>query len=650
MKEQGGVPPGPAFLPKDEIFARNIRALREKNPGLCDRLTALDPLSLLDRGCRIIPLSRAGYTAQVLVKGEYRYLHSRYDPEKESDGLVEKLIKDRYDIIFCGGFGLGFHVRSLFKKKSSSFSKLLVIEKDPGLLRLALALSDFTDLLKDERLLILAAENNDVPGLNDFLIQSVTKKCFTLILPFYISQADEFYSNLKNLIESYLSRKNINIATLSRFQNLWIYNIMRNHAKFLASRGIAGLAGRFNGCPALVVSAGPSLNENLELIRRNQDRFLIIAVDSVFPSLVRHGIRPDLVVTVDPQFINSKYFEYNRCFDPILVSDITAFPLTLKNYRGRTLFFSSVFPLARFVEKYTCPKGEIDMGGSVSTTAFDLAVRMGADPVILLGQDLAFLKERSHCKGSYVEKYWSLRNNRFSTSYNGLYRYINNTLFIRIRSSAGGLVGTDKRLMIFLVWFQNKMNTESVRGKKVYNTSLEGARMDKMTVLSFREVLSKNRFKDLRPAKEELKNLKTDLDPSSIRHEEFLSEIRKIRAGLSRLEELAKASLADSEKLYAMVKSAKKQDIRNLLNRLDANDAKIREYSEVTEFLSLLIQDRIYAILEDYENFLSPEEQADNDLKTAKRSIVLFQGIMESIALLRKFLPLMERPGPPETS
>jgi hypothetical protein len=44
-------------------------------------------------------------------------------------------------------------------------------------------------------------------------------------------------------------------------------------------------------------------------------------------------------------------------------------------------------------------KGRVDVGESVSTFMLDAAIRMGADPVVFIGQDLAFSDGHTHAQG-----------------------------------------------------------------------------------------------------------------------------------------------------------------------------------------------------------------------------------------------------------
>ena len=52
------------------------------------------------------------------------------------------------------------------------------------------------------------------------------------------------------------------------------------------------------------------------------------------------------------------------------------------------------------------PRGELRAWGSVLTSAFDLALRMGCDPVVFAGLDLAFTRERPYCANTIFDREW----------------------------------------------------------------------------------------------------------------------------------------------------------------------------------------------------------------------------------------------------
>jgi hypothetical protein len=99
----------------------------------------------------------------------------------------------------------------------------------------------------------------------------------------------------------------------------------------------------------------------------------------------------------------------------------------------------------------------VETGGSVSTTALDILIRMGAEPVVLVGLDLAFPGDRLHAGGTFYGD--------FQAGLAGGELVANNK---------GGLVATSKILNIYRRWVEKRISREN---KTFINTSLEGARI-----------------------------------------------------------------------------------------------------------------------------------------------------------------------------
>ena len=620
----------------EQIYRKNISVLKKNYPEIAEEIEKIK----IPENFIFIETKTGKKTLQIKInKKESILLHSRYDPVKESENIINRFIQQNYDVLIIGGFGLGFLCKAALRTKN--VKHILIIEKDIQIFKSALIANDISEIIKNPQVKFLFEKNDEIPGLSDYLLNIVTKKVFTLIHNPSAKIYPEFYLNLKNIIDSYLQRKNINIATLSRFQNLWVRNIFKNYKLFLEHKGIIHFFDKYKNVPVLIISAGPSLGENIELIKKNQNKFIIISVDSCFQTLIKNDIIPDFVITVDPQYINYKYFEYNKNFTPILVSEPSTFPLILQNYQGEILFFSSVFPFVKWLENFTEKKGEIDMGGSVSTTAFDFGNKIGGNPLILIGQDLAFIKEKTHTKGSYVEKYWTIRYSKFNTILNGIHRYVHNNLFIKIKSNNGTMVNTDRRLMIFLAWFENKIKSLP-QDIEVINTSIDGAKIEGMKVERFEKILNKFSFPDIQDIKNQLKRFDSKIEKKKLteRLKNFSEKARIVKERIYQLLPSIQKAIEQSEELYDCIKKQRKEKIDGILKSLDKIDKDINNHSDVTKFLSLLIQDRIHTIIEEYEDDLTDEERNNNDLKIARKSILLYKGIKESINTFEKFFSL----------
>lgn len=51
--------------------------------------------------------------------------------------------------------------------------------------------------------------------------------------------------------------------------------------------------------PAIIVAAGPSLNKNVQELKRAKGKALILVVDAALRAVVNAGITPDLGITID---------------------------------------------------------------------------------------------------------------------------------------------------------------------------------------------------------------------------------------------------------------------------------------------------------------------------------------------------------------
>ena len=86
---------------------------------------------------------------------------------------------------------------------------------------------------------------------------------------------------------------------------------MENVPAILNSPGILGLKSQMADIPAAVVSAGPSLDKNIQLLKRGAEKFLIIAVSTALKPLLKTGVFPDFIVAIDPDETSVKGFDFN---------------------------------------------------------------------------------------------------------------------------------------------------------------------------------------------------------------------------------------------------------------------------------------------------------------------------------------------------
>lgn len=164
-------------------------------------------------------------------------------------------------------------------------------------------------------------------------------------------------------------------------------------------RGVDGrkLIDLWGSRPAVCVSSGPSLKRNVELLKGEEDRFLIIACDTSLVTLLRRGIVPHAVVTIER---NSMYEVWmpkvleefpEECGRILLVSQSVSEPLTAGRWPGPVFVVGKMdSPADTWLVKEVLNMNTMISGMSVAHMAMSFAVGLGCPKVALIGQDLSF--------------------------------------------------------------------------------------------------------------------------------------------------------------------------------------------------------------------------------------------------------------------
>ena len=77
-------------------------------------------------------------------------------------------------------------------------------------------------------------------------------------------------------------------------------NVLDNLNNLIRYQQTSALHGKFGGMPGVIVSPGPSLQKNLEILKKIKGKAIIICVLRVLGTLLQNGIEPDIVIQADP--------------------------------------------------------------------------------------------------------------------------------------------------------------------------------------------------------------------------------------------------------------------------------------------------------------------------------------------------------------
>ena len=164
---------------------------------------------------------------------------------------------------------------------------------------------------------------------------------------------------------------------------------------------------QFKDKPAILVAAGPSLNEEIENIRYIKDKGLayIFSVGSAINTLIYHDIYPDAACTYDPTVHNQKVFEKTKERGikeiPMIFGSSVGYE-TLVNYPGdKYHMITSQDTVSNYYLKNKDGKSIniVQDAPSIAVVTVQLLYALGFSPIILVGQNLAYRGKERHSEG-----------------------------------------------------------------------------------------------------------------------------------------------------------------------------------------------------------------------------------------------------------
>lgn len=309
-----------------------------------------------------------------------------------------------------------------------------------------------------------------------------------------VSGSEMYYAEVETRLRKILSSKMSDLLTKFEFERIWVKNSLVNTANFLSPPNpktrIESLKNRFEGVPSLLVSAGPNLRRQCEWIRSVQNKVFILSCDTSLKVLLKHGIVPDGVMTLDAQTHSVFHFLGEDSEAIPLFADLVSSPPILRNLKFRSVVHSVTAKYlvdasgelkreatagSRSAEALLGQIGDVQSGGSVATTAFDLLRGLGCKPCFLVGQDLAYSGREIHSTGTHHNEKWLTLLNR-KTSLEKINEAVVRKRDTRyVPSVTGGEVLTDYVLDLYRHWFEESAKSLDF---PVYNVNTQGAKIE----------------------------------------------------------------------------------------------------------------------------------------------------------------------------
>ena len=332
----------------------------------------------------------------VTAGGKESVICDHEDPISQSYAWIDKYIdpSGKVDIVF--GLGFGFHIEVLL----SSFKDKRVIIIEPNM-------ELFLNILKVRNLeLIIKKAELHVDESVDTLLRRFYELYWDTgsggiqIEPFevYAEMFGGYWEELKEKFIKQVENFNVDIATRRMWGSIWLHNNITNAERIMEASDAGGLVGQFRGIPGILVSAGPSLDKNIHLLGGLRDKCVIMAAGKAVNILEACGVTPHFMVGIDASEKEAEIHGKVKSRDIYFIYSNQVSTGSVEKYKGpKFLMNYSVDIYSADFFNFAGIRSRLFLSGpSVSNTCFDLLYQMGCDPIITVGQDLAFTGGRKY--------------------------------------------------------------------------------------------------------------------------------------------------------------------------------------------------------------------------------------------------------------
>lgn len=265
-----------------------------------------------------------------------------------------------------------------------------------------------------------------------------------------------------------------------------IGNHINNYIKTHKSPRIKLFKDLYLNQPGFVVSAGPSLDKNLEYLKQIEGKGLIFAVDTVAQKLYDNGIIPDAISTIErDKIVYHKFYKEKDIHSNTVFIGPSVVDSRILDECEKSLI------IHRFGDTVSRKISEImkddvlEIGTNCSHVAFGLLKYMGCNPIVFVGQDLAFSREG--------KKYFDDEQ---------LQRHISSFEQADVRhvpANDGGMLVTLKGYLDTKLWFEEQIKNDQTPNRAYINATEGGAKIYGTEYRTLRDVVSAYCSNEVKP-------------------------------------------------------------------------------------------------------------------------------------------------------
>lgn len=585
----------------DSIYNRNIEAMRSRFAGVIDFIEQpFDDIKMIEEDQEInVDITEVdGKKILVVQKGDRIYrLDSLYDSERMLDLWFDGL-KEDWDLnarLYMYGLGNGMYVRK-FLEKARKDCLVVVHEPSYKVFKTVLENFDLTDILTDLRVRFIFWPLNMNKGVK-LTYQGIMTytDMYSLAGSVYLNYADIFphdYTDYVNGVERAREVISANQQVNNFFGEYFSKNVFSNMHLLEESYDIVKLAKHMpDDVPAIVVAAGPSLDNNIKELHRAQGKCLIISTDTALKPLALEGITPDITAIMDSKK-DKRYLSEEESRRVPIVCTPRGGTEFLHLHTGKKFFINDFCDhIGEFMKNNGHELIRLDTGGSVANACFAIAQLFGCKRIILVGQDLAYTGDKTH---SAV----TVRGEK-NTPVNELEHVEMDT------DIYGNPIRSSREFKLYKEWFEQQIRAD--KDLEVIDATEGGIRIEGTKLMTLKDAVVEYCTKDF-----DFSKLTDQAEPifDDDLKEKYRKFVKLVPDHLSEIKRLIRASITDYSEMRRMVQrdDYHNSKMKTLFNRCEKRTKSI-ENSPVIEYVHTQLKEKSTELLDKVNKLEADERQ-----------------------------------------
>jgi antitoxin component YwqK of YwqJK toxin-antitoxin module len=388
-------------MSKNSSFSERLERWSKLNPVAAKQI---EELTLKEY---FITANEDGKPNLIKKTGDYiDHVHSLENPEKQAQQWFLNLKLENVFVLYVYGIGLGYYY-DVIKPwlKENPYRKVVFLEDNLEVIKNFLETERSEEFLYDKQAKLFHFRW-DTSYFNFYFITSlfgVSPLKFVASNFYTRTQNDKVSELYTHLAYFHEYRGALSVEYLTLNANGYTSNFYKNLMFLPDAKEASKLKGSFQGIPAIICGAGPSLGKNMHVLKTLSNKALIMAGGTSMNALNGSGFIPHFGVGIDPNPSHYNRLISNLAFDVPFFYRSRMYNEALKTVHADKIYINGAggYKIPNYFEEKLGLDSHENMaeGHNVINFNIEIAKALGCNPIIIVGVDLAYSNNENYAPG-----------------------------------------------------------------------------------------------------------------------------------------------------------------------------------------------------------------------------------------------------------